>query len=74
MTWNHRIIEHEDEDGKYYRIHEVYYDQGGELRSYAVGGATVEGEDLEEIDWVLEKMAECTKKPTIPAADFPAGR
>ena len=74
MSWNHRIIEHHDEDGKYYRIHEVHYDQAGNPRGYTTDGVGVDGEDLEEILWVLKKMAECTKKPTIPAADFPAGR
>jgi hypothetical protein len=72
MFWNHRVIEHTDPNGaKVYGIHEVYYDNDGNLQAYtedAVGITWDEGEDPMEI---VERMVACMRKPVLKASDFP---
>jgi hypothetical protein len=36
MNWNHRIVRHEDDKEKLYGIHEVYYNDKGEICSMTV--------------------------------------
>ena len=71
MSWNHRILAHKDGEGMYFQIHEVYYDKGGNADSYTAKGVSVGAESLEGINWVLDKMKECTNKPILLADDFP---
>ena len=71
MSWNHRILAHKDGEGMYFQIHEVYYDKDGNADSYTANGVSVGAESLEGINWVLDKMKECTNKPILLADDFP---
>jgi len=71
MSWNHRILAHKDGDRMYFQIHEVYYDKDGNADSYTAKGVSVGAESLEGINWVLDKMKECTNKPILLADDFP---
>jgi len=71
MSWNHRILAHKDEEEMYFQIHEVYYDENGTANRYTKNGVSVGAESLEALNWVLEKMKECAKKPILLADDFP---
>lgn len=71
MSWNHRILAHKDGDGMYFQIHEVYYDKDGKPDGYTANGVSVGAESLDGINWVLDKMKECTNKPILLADDFP---
>ena len=71
MSWNHRILAHKDGEGMYFQIHEVYYDKDGNADSYTANGVSVGAESLDGINWVLDKMKECTNKPILLADDFP---
>ena len=71
MGWNHRILAHKDGDEMYLQIHEVFYDEGGKPKSYTTNGVTVGAESLNGVNWVLDKMKECTAKPILLADDFP---
>ena len=72
MSWNHRVLAHELEEGIYLEIHEVYYDENGQPHSYTENSISVGADDLQGIQWVLEKMKACTNKPILWAGDqFP---
>mgnify|MGYP005996125231 FL=1 len=71
MGWNHRILAHKDGDEMYFQIHEVIYDESGKPKSYTANGVSVGAESLNGINWVLDKMKECTAKPILLADDFP---
>jgi len=71
MSWNHRILAHKDGDGMYFQIHEVYYDKDGKPDGYTANSVSVGAESLDGINWVLDKMKECTNKPILLADDFP---
>ena len=72
MSWNHRILAHENEYGEiYFKVHEVYY-ENNVPNGYTVNSATVESETLKGIKWTLNKMKEATKKPILWAGErFP---
>jgi hypothetical protein len=71
MSWNHRILAHKDGDRMYFQIHEVYYDKDGNPDGYTANGVSVGAESLDGINWVLDKIKECTNKPILLADDFP---
>jgi hypothetical protein len=69
MSWNHRILvtEHEyiGQMTKYFQIHEVYYDNEGKPNGYTANAIDVGGEDVESIEWTLNKMKEALTKPKL---------
>ena len=50
MSWNYRVIEHEDEDVKFYQIHEVYYDKDGNPESMTEDASLPFGDNVEELN------------------------
>ena len=71
MGWNHRILPPKDGDEMFFQIHEVYYDKKGKPNSYTANGVSVGAENLEGINWVLDKMKECADKPVLLVDGFP---
>lgn len=73
MHWNHRVIEFETEgDGKYWEIHEVYYEDGLPA-AYAEGPAAVRwfAQDSNPgPEWILAQMKKATEAPILKASDF----
>ena len=62
MTWNYRLVKHDDtppksKSGKYvyYGLHEVYYNDDGSIYMYAPDPDVV-GDSIEEIRESLEMM------------------
>ena len=60
MSWNFRVVK---ADGLY-SIHDVYYDDNQSIVNIG-REAPVEGEDIEELKWALQKMLEACDKPVI---------
>lgn len=71
MSWNHRVLAHKDGKNWFFQIHEVYYNEKGKPISYTANGVSVGGETVKDINWVLDKMKECTNKPILSAHNFP---
>jgi hypothetical protein len=71
MSWNYRILAHKDGDDYFFQIHGVYYDEEGRPNGYTTDGASVAGESIGTINWVLDKMKECINKPILSADEFP---
>jgi len=70
MSWNFRVLAHKAEEGIYYQIHEVYY-ENDKPQLYTEYAVSVGGEDKKELEWVLDKMKESLDKPILKAYDFP---
>ena len=70
MGWNHRVIAHKEGDEIYFQIHKVYYDKRGKPKGYTANGVSVGAESLDGINWILDKMKECTTKPILTEDDF----
>jgi len=71
MSWNHRILAHENNGEVYFQLHEVYYKN--ELpNGYTSNPITVGSETLKGIKCTLNKMQEAVKKPILWAGEkFP---
>ena len=61
MTWNYRVIE---DKGKF-RIHEVYYNDAGEITAISEDQIAPEGETLEELKNDLEYYFAALKNPVL---------
>ena len=61
MTWNHRIVKRGDD----YGIHEVYYDDDGEVEGLTADAISLVSEDVMELrnDWLM--IASALFKPVI---------
>lgn len=73
-TWNHRVIAHDDyitTENVYYMIHEVFYDKEGKPDGCTANPITINGEDLESLHWVVDKIKECLDKPILSKKNFP---
>ena len=69
MSWNYRVVEFDDiDEGKYYEIREVYYEDNGELMGHCE--ATVGGSSIEEIIRVLDAMKSDAHKSIIRQSEF----
>lgn len=61
MTWNYRVIE----DKEVFRIHEVYYNDAGEITAISEDPIVPEGETLEELKDDLEYYFAALKNPVL---------
>lgn len=69
MTWNHRIIFH-DEDGPahaYYAIHECWYGRRGAKipNSWTIDPVPILESDMESLSKSLQRMQEACTKPVL---------
>lgn len=70
MHWNHRIVrrKHTYVDGSTeytYGIHEVYYDEDGNVETWTVEPTYPHGDSIEDIKWSLKHMAKCLEHPVL---------
>lgn len=71
MSWNYRILAHENNGEVYLQVHEVYY-TNNIPDGYTSDPITVGSETLEGIEWTLNRMQEAVKKPVLWAGErFP---
>lgn len=69
MSWNYRVVEFDDiDEGKYYEIKEVYYNDDGSLMGYC--DATVGGGSLAELLAVLDAMKSDIHRSIIKEEEF----
>jgi len=68
MSWNYRILAHENNGEIFFQLHEVYYKE--EIpNGYTANPITVGSETLKGIKWTLNKMQEAAKKPILWAGE-----
>lgn len=61
MTWDYRVIE----DKENFRIHEVYYNDAGEITAISEDPIAPEGETLEELKDDLKYYFAALKRPVL---------
>jgi hypothetical protein len=70
VSWNYRVVKAVtkiplgDTDISY-GIHEIYYDENGDIVNISESLAHPISDDLEGLQWNLERMMEACKKPVI---------
>ncbi len=72
MGWNYRVLaKKQSDDSIFLDIYEVYYDEDGNPEYCTENPITVGGDDLEDIQWQLDKMRDALSKPVLNYDDFP---
>lgn len=73
MTWNYRIIRHSFAGETWEAIHEVYYDDGGNIIGANQDPACIISDNEDNFDagfrWTLDRMAEALEKATLIEKD-----
>ena len=71
-TWNHRVLARKEYSEIHFSIHEVYYDEEGNPKSYTQECIGVGGGSISGIKWQLDMMQKCLEKPVLWYGDrFP---
>jgi hypothetical protein len=65
MTWNYRIIHHDQDENPYFAIHEVFYNEHGKVTSWTTNPIDVSGESQIGITKTLKQMLRDTTETEI---------
>ncbi len=71
MTWNYRLLAHQEGGETIFKIHEVYYNDKGIPCSYTENEVSLWGESVEELVWATDEIKKCFEKPVLSAEHFP---
>ena len=72
MSWNYRLIHHDKAKHEWIGLHEVYYDDDGEIRYYTENPCRILW-DIDEDCTLLDElimMAEAQDKPTLKESEI----
>jgi len=70
VSWNYRVIRHVEPDwDETFAIHEVYYNDDGEPDGCTTE-AIIAGEDLQDLDRILDMMRRALSEPILAESDF----
>jgi len=70
MSWNHRVIRriypnvHMD-DSILYEVHEVYYDEEGNIGSITQEPINIMEETVDDLRKTVERLTKCLEQPII---------
>lgn len=62
MTWNYRIVDHSSRKEKCFGLHEVYYDNNGDVKAWSQALIT---SDTADFSFFIEKLQEAVKKKVM---------
>jgi len=65
MTWNHRIIKRDLKKPAYFAVHEVFYDEAGEITNWTAEAIDLTGENRKEILTILKQITLDIKTPIL---------
>lgn len=72
MTYNYRLMAHQNESNITFRIHEVYYNEFGVPTLYDQGKLIIDGETINDVNFTLEDIKKALEHPILWAGDrFP---
>jgi len=70
-SWNYRLVRHKSKLANvpdFLQVHEVHYDDHGNVTNVAQIGARIAGDNVEEIRLSLKMIGEALEKPIL---DYP---
>lgn len=70
MTWNYRVIYHDNEEEPWYGIHEVYYDNEDNPQACTKNPTSITGETYSELQDDISKRIDSLRKPTLSISTF----
>lgn len=72
MTWDYRVIKRDKDKNPSFAIHEVFYDEAGEIMTWTAEPVGVEGDSLKEVKDQLEYMRKDIKTPVLRLSELEA--
>lgn len=68
-TWNYRVIKSQNPiEGETFKVHEVYYDESGEIEMWTERPVELEEGSMESLETALKGMLDATRKPLLEEA------
>ena len=65
-NWNYRVVKSKLDNGEdWYGMHEVYYDDEGNINAISEDAINIEGESLKDLGTILEWMSSAMYKPVL---------
>ncbi len=65
-NWNYRVVKSKlDNCEDWYGMHEVYYDDEGNINAISEDAISIEGESLKDLGKILEWMSSAMHKPVL---------
>ena len=65
MSWNYRVMRHEMDEGYWYGIHEVFYDEDGRPQRHSVDPQPVVGDDPDVLPDIIDRFKLALQKPVL---------
>ena len=65
MFWNYRIIKHDKKKPVFFAVHEVFYNDKGNVENWTADPIDISGETKKELIAVLGRMTEDLKQPVL---------
>jgi hypothetical protein len=65
MSWNHRVVRHTEGKEKWYAIHEVYYNEKGQIHAMTSEPVLPAGSSMLELRKDFELMMSALEQPPI---------
>lgn len=65
MNWNYRIIRHDIKKPTYFAVHEVFYDDAGEITNWTTSPIDVVADTKKDIFATLQRMTTDSKTPVL---------
>ena len=65
MEWDYRVILYDSDENHCYKIHEVFYDERGEIIAVTEEAIEAMGDTLEDLVADLLLMAQAAEKPVL---------
>lgn len=72
MSWNYRVVKTIVGGEESYGIHEVYYDEQGELQMFSADPCPVYSETLEGLEKEISRFEAALGRPVLQESDFPS--
>ncbi len=70
-VWNYRVVRRLFPDGYIYEIHEVHYDDDGNIIGWTADASVPQGEDPTELMKDVKFMLDATHKPYLKWEELP---
>lgn len=70
MTWNYRVIKHDQSRPAYFAVHEVYYDEKGNVQSWTAESVVIVGDSKQEVMKTLEYIMADVRHPVLKESEL----
>lgn len=65
MTWNYRIIHHDSQKHPYFAVHEVFYNEHGDITNWTTEPINITGESRQEVIATIKQMLADTETEAL---------